>query len=374
MRRFGLALAVAAAALAVGLMIQRGRTEGEYRRLIEAGHAALAEGRTYAAIEAFSGALAFRPGSMVAHLRRGEAYQRQDSLDAAARDLTMAAQLDPNATQPLERLGEVSMARADYARAADWYAQAAERDVTSAALAYRAGYNRYRAGQIDLALPPLRNAVARAPDEGEMHYVLGLALRDSGDAGRARESLERAIVLAPALVAAREALAHLLAGVDPAEHLRQLEALAALAPSVPRHIEVAIAAADAGRTDRAVLALGSANDLASNDPRLRLALGRVWLMDAERKSDRASLRKAAEALAHAATSPQTSESLALMGRLAHLNGARGEATRLLDRAVELRPVWPEAFRYQADALRTDGRTADADAALARYEALTGKKI
>ena len=365
-------MAVAAAALAAGLMIQRGRTEAEYRRLIEAGHAALAESRTYAAIEAFSGALAFRPGSMLAHLRRGEAYQRQESLDAAARDLTMAAQLDPNATQPLERLGEVSMAREDYARAADWYSQAAERDVTSAALAYRAGYNRYRAGQIDLALPPLRNAVARAPDDGEMHYVLGLALRDSGDSGHARESLERAVVLAPTLVAAREALADLLSDVDPAAHLRQLEALAALAPSVPRHIEVALAAADAGRTDRAVLALGSANDLASNDPRLRLALGRVWLMDAERKSDRASLRKAAEALAHSATSPQTSESLALLGRLAYLNGVRGEASRLLDRAVELRPVWPEAFRYQADALRAAGRTDDADAALARYAALTGK--
>jgi tetratricopeptide (TPR) repeat protein len=374
MRRFALALLVAAAALAAGVAIQRGRTDTEYRRLIEAGHAALAEGRTYAAIEAFSGALAFRPDSMVAYLRRGEAYQRQDSLDAATRDLTMAVQLDPNATQPLERLGEVSMARGDFARAADWYAQAADRDVTSASLAYRAGYNRYRAGQIAGAIPPLRHAVSRAPDEGEMHYALGLALRDTGDAQSARTALERAVVLAPAHLAARDALAALIAASgDAAEHLRHLEALAGLDPSVPRHIAVALAAASTGRTDRAVLALGSANDLSAGDPRLRLALGRVWLMDAEQKKDRASLRKAAEALEHDTGLPQSSEALALLGRLAYLNGARADALALLERAVELRPVFPEAFRFQSDALRAAGRTSEADAAMLRHAALVGTK-
>ena len=207
-----------------------------------------------------------------------------------------------------------------------------------------------------------------------MHYALGIALRDSGDPVRARASLETAVALAPALLAAREALAGLLGeSGDQAEQLRQLEALTGLDPSVPRHIAVALAAADAGRTDRAVLALGSANDLSPNDPRLRLALGRVWLMDAERKNDRASLRKAAEALAHAATSPETSESLAVMGRLAHLTGARSDANRLLERAVEHRPVWPEAFRYQADALRAAGRTEDAEAAMAKYAILVKTK-
>ncbi|MBA3949476.1 MAG: hypothetical protein H0X44_05955, partial [Acidobacteria bacterium] len=115
MRRFGLAVAVGAMALGAVLAVQRVRTEAEYRRLIAAGDAALADGRIYPAIEAFSGALAFRPGSMVAYLRRGEAYLRQESLDAAARDLATAAQLDPHATQPLERLGDVALARGDHA-------------------------------------------------------------------------------------------------------------------------------------------------------------------------------------------------------------------------------------------------------------------
>lgn len=372
MRRFGLAVGVAVLALAAVLAVQRGRTEAEYRRLIAAGDAALAGGRIYPAIEAFSGALALRPNSMVAYLRRGEAYQRQESLDTAARDLAMAAQLDPNATQPLERLGEVSMARHDFARAADWYAQAADRDTTSASLAYRSGYNRYRSGDVARAIEPLRRAVARAPDAGEMHYALGLALRDTGDTAGARASLERAVQLAPALMPAREALADLLrqAG-DAPEHLRQLEALAGLDSSVERHVAVALAAADAGRTDRAVLALGAANDLGSSDPRIPIALGRVWLADAEVKGDRSSLRKAAEALGATTTAAPTSETLALHGRLAFLTGQIAEANRLLERAVAMRPVWPEALRYQAEALRAARRAEEADAALARYDALTG---
>lgn len=374
MRRLWLAVLVAAAALLGGAALQRARTETEYRRLIEAGNEALAQGRTYAAIEAFSGALAFRPDSMLAHLRRGEAYQQQEELDAAIRDLTAAARLDPNATQPLERLGEVYAERGDFAGAAEWFTQAADRDVSSAALAYRAGYGRYRAGQVTHAVAPLKRAVEQAPEAAQMHHALGLALRDTGQPDAARASFEKAVALAPALIAAREALADLIAQQGQrAEHLRHLEALAALDPTVSRHLAVAYAAARAGRTDRAVSALGSANELAPGEPRLHLALGYVWLLDAERKNDRASLRKASEALRHAAAGeqPHTSESLGILGRLAFLNGSRGEALRLLERAVSARPLWPEALKYQAEALRAAGRTPAADLAAARYRALTG---
>lgn len=369
MRRLLAALLLAALVITAGLAMQRARTEANYRALIDAGEAALAGGRTHAAVEAFSGALAFRPASMAAHLRRGEAYQRQGALAAAERDLTMAAQLDPSATQPLERLAEVAAARGDHGRAADWYAQAADRDAASARLAYQAGYQRYLAGQIGRAIPPLRRAAGLAPGDGAVHHALGLALRDSGDTAGAHTSLSRAVEVAPALIPAREALAELARATgDTAEHLRQLEALAALDPSVPRLVALAHAAADAGRTDRAVLALGSANDLVAGDPQVRLALGRVWLLDAARRNDRASLRKAAEALAHV-SDISTSEAIALRGRLASLSGARREGLRLLTLAVDQRPVWPEAFRFQAEALEVSGRKEEGEQALARYHAL-----
>ena len=370
MRRLWLAVALAGVAFAGGLVVQRARAEGDYRRLIEAGDEALADGRTYAAIEAFSGALAVKPGSMLAHLRRGEAYQQQESYGAAIQDLSTAVRLDPNAPQPLERLGEVYAERGDFVRAADWYSQAAARDVSSAALAYRAGYGRYRAGQIAQAIDPLRRAVEQAPEAGQMHHALGLALRDSGDSAGARAAFQKAIDVAPALLAAREALAELVAREgDTGDHLRHLEALAALDPTASRHLAVATAAARAGRTDRAVMALGSAGEIAPNDPRLHLTLGQIWLAEAARRKDQSALRKASEALRHAATGPQTSESLAVLGRLAYLNGARGEALRLFARAVQEKPIWPEALRYQAEAMEAIGRAEDARRAMDAYRAI-----
>ena len=162
MRRVWLALIVTAAAVAGGLAVQGGRTETQYRRLLEEGEAALAEGRSYAAIEKFSGALAFRPDSMVAHLRRGEAYQQQESFDAAIRDLTTAARLDPNAPQPLERLGEVYAERGDFARAAEWYSQAASRDVRSASALLISSRTRDRSGSRLVSLLSLCRSASRA--------------------------------------------------------------------------------------------------------------------------------------------------------------------------------------------------------------------
>jgi len=47
------------------------RQEREFRRLISAGDAALVLDQTFEAIEDFSGALALKNDSMLAHLKRG---------------------------------------------------------------------------------------------------------------------------------------------------------------------------------------------------------------------------------------------------------------------------------------------------------------
>ena len=75
------------------------------------GDAALRDDQTFAAIEAYSGAIALRPDSMLAYLRRGETYQRRgDRGDLErARDFRTAAALDPTATRPLEALGDVAV-------------------------------------------------------------------------------------------------------------------------------------------------------------------------------------------------------------------------------------------------------------------------
>src|SRR3990172_12009709 len=124
----------------------------EYRRLLEVGEQALAAGDSYSAVEAFSGALAFRPGSMVASLRRGEAYRDQRRLDEAIRDWRQASRLAPEAPQPLIAIGDLLDAAGQFAEAADWYGQAAERlKDQDPALLYRLGGGRVKGGG---AAPP----------------------------------------------------------------------------------------------------------------------------------------------------------------------------------------------------------------------------
>ena len=76
------------------------RQEREFQRLIAAGDAALAADQTYGAIEAFSGALALKGDSMLAHLKRGDTYRRRGELTAALRDLREAATPRPVGPAP----------------------------------------------------------------------------------------------------------------------------------------------------------------------------------------------------------------------------------------------------------------------------------
>src|SRR5256885_9390253 len=92
-------LIVAAVAATVAYEVIRDR---DYQALLNRGDAALRGERVVPAIEAYSGAVALRPDSMLARLRRGEAYERRGDLDAAVRDFRDAAALDDAATRPRE--------------------------------------------------------------------------------------------------------------------------------------------------------------------------------------------------------------------------------------------------------------------------------
>src|SRR5215813_76211 len=99
MRRALLVIAVVivtAVCVTVAYQVIRDR---DYQASLSRGHAALRAEQTVTAIEAYSGAVALRPDSMLARLRRGEAYQRRGDTDAALRDFRDAAALDASATR-----------------------------------------------------------------------------------------------------------------------------------------------------------------------------------------------------------------------------------------------------------------------------------
>ena len=130
---------LALAAVGAAVAYQAAARERDYRDLLARGDAALRDDQTFGAIEAYSGAIALRPDSMLAHLRRGETYQRRGELEAAARDFRAAAALDPTATRPLEALGDVLYQLQRFDRAAEAYERCLRLDDRSAARQLQAG-------------------------------------------------------------------------------------------------------------------------------------------------------------------------------------------------------------------------------------------
>src|SRR5205814_6673421 len=146
-------LALAAVGLAVAY--QAAARARDYRLLLGRGDAALQEGKTFEAIEAYSGAIALRPDSMLAYLRLGETYLQRADLDAAASNLGKAAVLDPSATRPLEDLGDVQYRRQRFRQAAQSYEIRLRLDDRSAAVAYKLALARYRDGDLPSTLTAL---------------------------------------------------------------------------------------------------------------------------------------------------------------------------------------------------------------------------
>jgi tetratricopeptide (TPR) repeat protein len=324
------------------------------------------------AIEAFSGAIALKPQSMAAYLRRGETYQRIGDLKAALRDLRDATELDAAATRPLERLGDVLRTLGRYDRAVSRYASFVALDDQSALVQYKLGLSYYLDGEPAAAVAPLQRALTLNDHYAEAHYVLGLSLDANRQPREAIASFERAVRIAPALVSAREALARAYATAGRREDaIEQLEVLAALEPTrLARRLAVARAYAASGRTDLAVTTLSRAAERFPDSVPIYSTLGEVWLKAAELHDDPVALGKARQALGTAVLrGGSTSRDLALYGRAQLKAGDTAGALKSLSEAATKLPVAPETFRWLAAAAAAEGEIREARNALVRYTVL-----
>src|SRR5690349_10133794 len=96
---------LAGATVAAVSAYQAAIRQRDYGLLLTRGDTALRDDDTFAAAEAYSGAIALKPDSMLAYLRRGQTYQRRGDrgdLDRAVNDFRAAVALDPSAPGPLE--------------------------------------------------------------------------------------------------------------------------------------------------------------------------------------------------------------------------------------------------------------------------------
>lgn len=368
-----------ATAVSAALAYQAIARERDYRTLLARGDAALHADQSFAAIEAYSGAVALRPDSMLAHLRRAEAYQRRadasrGDLQAAARDLRTASTLDPNAVRPLEELGDVFYTTERYDRSADAYEGCLRLDDRSPRVAFKLALARYRQGDCTAAMGALDQTLRLDDRNADAHYLRGLCLRDTHRLDEARHALERAVALSPAMIPAREELADVYAALGRrADEIEQLQLVAGLDRDQPaRQVAVGLAQARAGHTDLAVLTLGSTLERTPDQPLIYGALGRVWLERAQARDDRVDLSNALEALERAASDAgATSELLTLYGRALLLDGEADVAERTLQQATARDPVDPAAFSVLAQAAERLNHLDAARQALLSYLDLAG---
>lgn len=373
MRRVLLASLLVALATGGTLAYQALARERDYRALVAQADDRIAAADTAGAIEALSGAIALRPSAMPAWLLRGETYRQRGDLTAAVRDLRRAVELSPTTTAAIERLGDALFALERYPRAAEQFEAYLALDDRNPRVFYKLALARFREGYPDRAEGALRRTLALDERLAEAHYLLGLCCLQQKRAREAMDSLGRAIELAPGLVPAREEVARLFAANGlRAEELRQLEALAELEPDrVHRHTALASAYAAAGRTDLAVQILARAGGRFAEAPEIDVALGRVWLGNAERTGDRAALGKALEALSRAVTRTDSSEALTLYGRALMRANDRSRSLAILRQAALRLPVAPDTYRLLADAAERLGRHQLARDALRADAALHG---
>jgi len=344
----------------------------DYGMLLTRGDDALRDDQTFAAIEAYSGAIALRQDSMIAYLRRGQTYQRRGDLEHAVSDFRTAASLDPSATRPLEALGDVLYQLQRYDRAADAYDRFLRLDDRAARVAYRLALARYRQRDFDGALAAVTDALRIDDRMADAHYLLGLCFRDAGRSGDALRAFENAVAIDPGLIPAHEELADLYGARERrTEELEQLQLLAVLdRDRVARQVALGMAHARAGHWDLAVLTLGGALERHPLEPELYRALGQVWL---ERpREDRAFLSKAREALGRIAANPDaTSQTLTLYARALQQQGDLGGAERALQEATTRFPVEPAAFLLYASTAERNDHPEAARQALIQYVALAG---
>jgi len=344
-----------------------------FRRLVAEGDAALGHGQIPAALEAFSGAVALRPRSMLPYLKRGDTYRRQGQYSSAERDLAEAQALDPTAPQPLELAGDVQMARGNATGAIASYRAYLALDDRAPRVQYKLALALYRSGDSAAAADAARRTIAMDPRQAEPHQLLGLAALAQGRMNDAQTSLTRAIELQPASVAARAALADLYARLGRTrEEMAQREAIAALDADRPEGlVSLALAYARHGRPEAAVVTLTRAEERFPDLDVVATTAGRVWVERADATGDPQAVQKALDVLRPlAAREAASSETLCLLGRALLLNGDLAPAEEALARATTQLPVDRDAFLLLSTARARLGHVDAAREALARHAALT----
>jgi tetratricopeptide (TPR) repeat protein len=142
--------------------------------------------------EAAEKALAIDPDYALAHTHLGSiAMYGDNDFAGAARHCQRALALDPtdlgvlaNAATFLKSLGRLDEALA-------LYEAVVRRDPVNVLALFSLGFHQRLAGRYDAAIASLRTALSLSPNQGDAHFLLGMALMQKGDATAALAEIEQ---------------------------------------------------------------------------------------------------------------------------------------------------------------------------------------
>lgn len=136
-------------------------------------------------------------------------------------------------------------------------------------------------GKPDEALAVVEDALASRPDDAELWFSKGVALRTLGQTDAAVEAWQKALSLNDELVAARHGLAAL--ELEAGRYEAAVEAYVALLQIEPdfkdAHYNLGLALLGLGRTEQAQGALRNAHRLDPEDPDVAVELGRLLALE-----------------------------------------------------------------------------------------------
>lgn len=299
-------------------------------------------------------------------------------------------------------LGVMQAQAQKFARATEFFAQAADVDADFPQVQYSLGVAYFNAQQFEKAIAPLERALAADAANADTRRMLALASLNAGAYDKAADLLERdpqrtsdpslqyafglALVRGDRASEAEAIFSRLLADHgDTAElqvligqaHAQQGDYEAAI-QSLQRALRLKADVADAntalgtiylqqGRLAEAASALKTALATHPNDLRARHTLATVMDLDGRQDEAKTLLRSLLK------TKPDHADARYLLGKILSAEGAPLEAVEQLEAAIRLQSDQPE-FHYQlAQTYRKLGRTELADEQFAIYQRLKDKR-
>lgn len=136
--------------------------------------------------------------------QEGAELLREGSIDEAIEELERVCLVQPDNPYALYFLGNAHFEKGHYEKALKAYVTALERQPEYLGAMVGAGHALRMLGRSEQALRMARQALARAKDDPDAHYLMGVVHFQRGEGAAAREHLERFLESRPEIEAALE--------------------------------------------------------------------------------------------------------------------------------------------------------------------------